>query len=128
MSFTDGIPLNGQSLGDSRDLVRNNFSTLRTAMQVNHLNINGANSGKHDFVQMVNRTTPTILANESALYSRAIGGVTQLCLTGDANAEQYVMTRMDTANYATFGLDTDGWTFLPGRLLFQYGFVSSPGT
>lgn len=128
MTFTPGQPENGQSLGASKVPVRDNFTAIVADLAVNHVAINLANQGKHKFVQMPIVGNPTILASEGALYTRSLDGQTQLSYTNDATGQQYAMTRVGTVlEHASFGTTPDGWIFLPGRMLLQYGSVASPG-
>lgn len=47
MSFTPGIPASGQSLGNSRTQVLNNFSSLRSTLDTDHVDVNEADAGQH---------------------------------------------------------------------------------
>jgi len=53
MSYTVGIPLDGQSLGNSKPQVRANFNQLFNFVAVNHFALNTINAGKHKFVELV---------------------------------------------------------------------------
>lgn len=129
MTFTAGQPENGQSLGASKVPIRDNFTAIVADLAVNHIGINLADQGKHNFVEMPVRTTPTILASEGAIYTRTQESQSQLCYTNDATGNQYPLTRIGTVGeFASFGTTPDGWVFLPGRILLQYGSVATPGT
>jgi hypothetical protein len=122
--------------------LQNNFSQADTTFGLNHYQFSNqtANNGKHKFVEMVAQAKPTILAGEGALYTKTASSITNLFYTADAGGKQYQMTRANDGNFATFATDTayttpsstlGGWTFLPGNLLLQYGFIiptHTPGT
>lgn len=138
MTFTSGVPVNGQSLGASKVPIRDNFTKLKTNSEVNHFTVNSANAGKHDFVQMPVRAVPTILASEGALYTVADGSRSELAYTRDATGNEYQLTStLSSANFTSyFGIApsgaNNGLTFLPGKvslggLWLQYGQVTNPG-
>lgn len=140
MSYTPNVPTIGQSLGASRPLINSNFQYLNTWAAVNHY-FNVANGGKHKFVQMPITTIPTTAANEGALYTKVANGQSNLFYTCDNGTREYQITRCnDSATpFSRFGTNTaygsppagftqeGGWTFLPGGLLFQYGFYGKSG-
>ncbi len=115
--------------------IQNNFSQLDTTFGKNHFTYSNAtsNNGKHTFVQMVKSAAipAGLSANEGTLYTKMPAAVTNLYYSPDNTSDEYQMTRTETANFATFGTNTNypvpvvnqdgGWTFLPGGLLLQYG-------
>lgn len=127
MSFTTGIPVNGSSLATSRDPLRANLQKLRTNSEVNHFAVNGANAGKHDFVEIPKRAAvPTTLAQEGSLYTKLdANSQTQLWYTPDASGNEYQITKTFAAQFAGFsataGATAQGWYFLPGGIIVQYG-------
>lgn len=138
MTFTAGIPLDGQSLGSSKVPVRDNFTAIVADLGVNHVAINLADQGKHKFLQMPEQgSAPTSAANEGALYTK-VGtnpAETNLFFRAESNGFEYRLTRPIAASTTEFATNTayaanhtGGWTFLPGGLLLQYGLRSSPGS
>lgn len=138
MGFTPNIPASGQSLGNSRTQVLNNFATLRTAAGSatvatgDHYDVNGANIGKHKWVHLPNVSVspgvPTTSASEIALYSkitsttldlhfRRISDGIEVQLTGNVpyGAALISSTPAKTGTQVT--------TFLPGGLVFISGYV-----
>lgn len=68
MTFTPNIPQSGQSLGQTRDAIRNNFSNYNTVVSVDHVAPNAAGQGEHQqvtfnavHVPAAGTTTPPIL-------------------------------------------------------------------
>ncbi len=68
MTFTSNIPQSGQSLGQTRDSVRNNFGNYNTVVSVDHVAPNASGQGQHKQVTFnaanvpaAGTTTPPIL-------------------------------------------------------------------
>jgi len=121
MTFTPNIPQSGQSLGQTRDAIRNNFANYNTVISVNHVAPNNAGQGKHTFAEFVLQAqSPATAASEVAIYSRTLNGQPQLCLQKQnqlAAAADIQMSRLDAGIKAA----TAGWTFLPGGMIMQWG-------
>ena len=121
MSFTPNIPASGQSLGSSRTQVLNNFAVLRSTIATNHVDVNSLGAGKHNFSEYVAQAQSPATDNaEVALYCRVNGGVAQLFFQKEnqlAGAADIAMTRAD----AGVKIGADGWTFLPGGFIMQWG-------
>ena len=134
MTFTRNIPISGDSLGGTRDRVRTNFQEIDTVNSVNHVAFNSLGEGKHKFLQMpVQASSPVTAADEAGLFALDdSSGVPQLYFKGDntaaaATSNLYQLTAGTSgadANIATFGANANGWTFLPGGLLLQWGSYS----
>jgi len=86
-------------------------------------------------------TDPTTLANELAIYSKQGTNPAEadLFLRTESNGFVYQLTRVYSAYVGSFANNNNygsppsevtqkgGWTFLPGGLLFQYGFYGKAG-
>lgn len=133
------IPQPTDLLSNSQGQILNNFNILNTAFGKNHTPFATAeNQGKHTFVEMPKLSTqptltvPATLAGEGSLFTIGVNytnpavTVTELYYTPDASGNAYQLTSCPSAT--NFAAVTNGWTFLPGGLLLQYGQVSSPGT
>lgn len=99
MSFTPGVPDTGQTLGGTKDLIRNNFSSLRTtitnASQPNHIDVNNTGAGKHIFVQMPVQTPGAAnlpAANEGGLITQTATGRSELFYARDADTTRIQLT------------------------------------
>lgn len=121
-------PNSGQSLGQTRDQMRTNTDLLKQSLAVNHVDLGLADMGKHKFVVMpVQSAAPTTAAGEAATYTKDVAGKSQVFFIRDAVAgTECALTSGDTSN-ANFAAVTNGWTFLPGALFFQYGTKVAPG-
>lgn len=121
MSFTPLIPASGQSLGNSRTQVLNNFASLRTTLsnvlQPNHIDVNSSGAGKHIFLQMPVKTSGAnnlTVTGEFGMIAQAVSGVSELFASRDGGA--YFQLTAGTPTVAA-----SGKTFLPGGLILQWG-------
>lgn len=109
------IPNSGQSLDETRDPIRNNFTYINTGFIQNHVELNtGANSGKHKFLQMPVNAAPTTLASEIGLY--ADNGATS------GNPELFFRPEVDgTPRAITEGTNAaNGWSRLPSGVIMKW--------
>lgn len=118
--------MSGQSLGQTRDAIRNNFTNYFNTISLNHVAPNSAGAGKHTFAEFVEQAqAPATSIDEVAVYSRQVtypGPVinSELFLQKEnqlVNAADIQMSRLDVGIKA----GTSGWTFLPGGLIMQWG-------
>lgn len=141
MPYTS-LPNSGQSLGQTRDAIRNNFDLIKTTVDQNHVDFDAAGPGKHYCIQMpvqgaipANPLPPLgLVAGDANVYSKTASAASQIFFSPDASGNEYQMTRAITASFAKFATNTayianhtGGWTFLPGGMIMQYGIRSSPG-
>jgi tail fiber protein gp53 len=129
------VPNSGQSLGATRDQIRNNILDIKNSLAVNHEDLdNGADTGKHimtNFLQISNvAQKPTTSATEVALYNdSSVTGQIWICPPNTTQGDLAVQLTAGDITDANFGEDNaitngdGGWTFLPGNLLLQYGIV-----
>lgn len=121
MTFTPIIPATGQTLGNSRTQVLNNFASLRSTLsntlQPNHIDVNSSGAGKHVFLQMPVRTSGAsnlTVAGEFGMIAQAVTGVSELFASRDGGA--YFQLTAGTPLIAS-----SGKTFLPGGIILQWG-------
>ncbi len=116
----NNVPVAGQTLLSSRDLINQNFAVIDTAFSVNHVPYNdgSGNQGMHKFLQMP-AATPTIAtaANQVGVYAKngAFSAVPELFFQRQSLAANsgYAFTEaQNTAN---------GWTRLPSGILLKWG-------
>lgn len=75
----NNVPLSGQTLANTREPIRANFSTIDTAFSVNHVPYGSATQGKHNLVTFpAQAADPLTLPTEVAIYSKNVGGVPEL--------------------------------------------------
>ncbi len=131
MSYTI-LPNTGDTLGSTKVAINTNFSLIQTTMKQNHFGMGEANAGKHKIIQLVGQASAAQTAvGESALYTKSASNGDIYARSPNhvdpAPSGEYQLTTFSDANIAKFGtnalvgLVNDGWTFLPGGLLMQYG-------
>ena len=122
-SYNASIPQPNDLLSDSQGQILQNFGALNTVYGTNHFPFDNnmiSQIGKHKFVQMPVTTTPVTLANEGTLYSKAVTGGTALFFTRDVTSDVQLTSPVFTAPVAA----TNGYTFIPGGLILQWGTVT----
>jgi hypothetical protein len=134
------LPDVGQSLGQTRANIRENFNIIQDAFGRNHVSLNDGtpgNRGKHNFCTFVAQgSTPTPrIAGESYLFSRTFNSVAELAFCPNVVGNVYQLTRTIETSTSTFanntnytGTQSGGWTFLPGGMLLQYGSKNNLST
>lgn len=86
----DSVPNAGQTLGATRDQVRNNMDGLRSGIAVDHIDINLPDRGKHKFSHYVEQVSgPATSATEVAVYSLQTGGPPALFYRDSSNGTQH---------------------------------------
>ena len=96
---------------------------LKAAIEINHVALDTANVGKHKFCQFPEQgSAPTTAVDEGALYTKQASGITNLFWRQENNGTEIRMTGSGilAAN--------NGYSFLPGGMLLQWGRINSPGS
>jgi hypothetical protein len=118
----------GQSLGNSRDLIKNNFGDIDTTFTVNHVQYNdgSGNGGMHNFIQL-----PTAIPTKDTLNPPISSPLVALYSNNGASSTvpELFFQRNNLAasmGYAfTEGLnDAPGYSRLPSGLLVKWGFLN----
>ena len=125
--YSNNIPQPTDRPADSQAELLNNFQALKVFVDRNHVNIvdptTNTSEGKHKFVQMPNQgSAPTTNGTEGAVYVKSAGGRSALFWRQQSNGTEVQMTNRVPQ------LSTDGYTFLPGGLLLQWGRVTATTT
>ena len=96
MTYDPNIPQPTDLLSDSVVDLRINFQAANTSFGVNHYNFADPSNknGKHNFIEIPIQTTMTGLPAglallEATIYSRTIGGSSQVFYTPDQSTNQY---------------------------------------
>jgi hypothetical protein len=143
ITYNLNIPASGNNPSDDQPLMDVNTNAVNTILAVNHYSFNETNGGKHFQVDMPTQgaePTPAsgVLSGEGCFITNTVtAGTTEEFYQADGQTDLYQITRTNhaffslfgdnTNNYNSVGADfTGGWTFLPGGLLLQYGFVNDP--
>lgn len=120
MTFQPSIPLASDLISVSQGDIKNNFQSLSTAWNVNHVDFNASGAGKHNFVEFPNQgADPAGAAAEMTLFSKTAAAVSQLFYKRDASASSFQLTGRDPAG------TTNGTTFLPGGFIIIWGSIAA---
>ncbi|HEX4374890.1 MAG TPA: hypothetical protein VHZ50_16415 [Puia sp.] len=119
MTYTLGIPADGQSLGNSKPQVRQNFTTIFNAFAVNHVALDSLPQGVHNRVDLQQVSTPTPPPTLNTLFTQVTAiPLGELFYVRGGSVTPVQMTNGDPINAST------GVTFLPGGILIQWGLVT----
>lgn len=124
MPFNPSIPQANDRLAKSQqDLLQNN-TQLDTSFGINHYAFSdlSANNGMHKQCQLVELANPVPVAGTDSLYCATTGSpaVGELFYVRGGGGTPIQMT--GPSNPVTNG---KGYTFLPGGMLIQWGFINS---
>ncbi len=126
MPYNANIPLATDQLSQSQLDLLNNFQSINTWVNVNHVGFNVANQGKHFFVEFpVPVATPVTIAGEVGLYSR------QSTITNQPElvfAHQFGSTAPAGARIVEFtsaGWANTGWCRFPSGILHVWSTVTT---
>jgi hypothetical protein len=119
----NNVPLAGQTLGNSRNQIQQNFQVIDTAFSVNHVGYNDPDQGKHKWVSFpVQAAAPVFLGGEVGLYNKLPVAPFPLTTVN----ELFVSKSDGTQVPMTASLQAQtGWTFLPSGILLKWGRVST---
>lgn len=137
MSFTPNIPASGQTLGQTRQAILDNFAILRSTLSTDHIDVNTSGNGKHKWARFPAQSTiPATIANEIMLVNK--NSNLFLRQANSSNDIQLAFGNLSGTDLTRFGTftnigagNTAGWVSLPGGLMLQYGTratSSNPGT
>lgn len=125
-TFTTGYPPDGSSLGQTKATIRNNLDGTFLTLAVDHINNNGSPGAKpagyHKVIHSVPQASnPAPVAGYGQLFCKTVNSFTNdqalFWETGAGIVQQLTTNITPTAN-------TNGYTFLPGGLILQWGFRS----
>jgi len=109
------VPKAGQTLGNTRVDINQNFSVIGSTFAVDHVGYNDIGQGKHNKVTMpVQSADPVTAASELALYSKTVSGVPALVLRQQSSGA--------ITDFTTAGKTTAGWTRLPSGILLKWNY------
>lgn len=126
-TFTPGYPPDGSSLGQTKSTIRDNLDGTFLTVAVDHINNNGQPgsnpAGYHKVTHMVPQAgNPSAVVGYGQLYSRTVNSFTNdqalFWETGGGLIQQ--LTTNITPLYSG-----NGYTFLPGGFIIQWGVTVS---
>lgn len=125
MAYNSAIPQATDFISTSQQDILNNFSAINTFVNVNHVAFNGADQGKHLYLQMPEHAAPTTGGNEAGLYANvgATSGVTELYFRREGNGASIAFTEATAPNSNL----SAGWTRLPSGVVIKWGSHAATG-
>lgn len=126
-TYTLGYPPDGSSLGQTKATIRNNLDGTFQTLAVDHINNNGQPgsqpAGYHNVIHSVPQgSNPSPVAGYGQLFSKTINSVTTdqalFWETGAGIVQQLTVNLTPAAT-------TNGYTFLPGGIILQWGQSTS---
>lgn len=120
----NNVPLSGQTLGNTRVPINQNFVTIDTAFQVDHVPYVTSGQGKHNKVTFPNQTsTPTFVASEMGMFNQLKNPTPRQdiwIIRGDDTGNPYPMTGYNNKSPAS-SAPTNGWTYIPSGMIMAWG-------
>ena len=117
----NNVPLAGQTLGVTRVPINQNFATIDTAFQVDHVDYNIAGQGQHNKVSFpVQNPVPAQQAGIVQLYSQlsAITNQPELVFAHQTGSTAPLAAQI--VEFTSAGWTNPGWTRLPSGILLKW--------
>jgi len=137
MPYLPNIPIGTDQLSVSQPQIQSNFTILQTAFDINHIDFDAANAGKHMYVELPvaagNPIPPIVFAaGEVALYSALNPTTNQNELYINKSNNGPVVTQIPATASTLSGTplpnaSTGFWTYLPSGLIAYSGNASGTG-
>jgi len=116
MAYNPDIPQASDDPSQSQGQLLANFQALNTFLSVNHTALNDPNEGTHKFLQMPEQASPPSTgSNTGGLYTKEVGGTTQLFFRNESNGSERQMTGAFSTGV------TNGMVTIPGGLIIKWG-------
>lgn len=128
MPYNANIPQATDQLSQSQLDLLNNFQSINTFVNVNHVGFNVANQGKHKFVEFpVQSPAPTTIAGEVGLYCRQSTITNQPELVFSHQLGSTAPTSAKIVEFTSAGWSNPGWCRLPSGILIKWGTATVNG-
>jgi len=134
MAYQSNIPQATDLLAVSQGDILNNFSAISTYLNVNHVDFNGADQGKHKWVTFpVQSMNPPVVFNagEIGVYSflSPVTGVNELYInkTNQVTVVQNTITASVLSTTSAPANNSSGWSYLPSGIIIKWGNGNANG-
>ena len=130
MPYTRNVPQANDIISNTQEPILSNFQAIDDLIQVDHIQFNSANQGKHNKVTMpIRATSPNTAANELALYTRQSGvtGNPEMVFRRHNNGSNVEFTTRQQVQQA-MNTGSHGWTRLPSGVLLKWGRTQNLAT
>lgn len=125
-NFTSGYPPDGSSLGETKATIRDNLDGTFQVFSVDHQDQNETNAGYHSVIHWkAQGADPGNVAGTSQEYAKTDSNSIQQKYLKSTGNNIYQETRMIDSQFAKFGARANGWTYLPGNLILQWGSTTT---
>lgn len=143
-AYTRNIPASNHNPAVDQPSMQTNTNSTSDLIAEDHFTFGVANGGFHKQIRLpdlaaIGNLAPRV-ANSGTLWTQLADSIaptqeSNLFYVPDLTADSYQLTRTITSKKTLFGKLTShypgspsssfsgGWTFLPGGMLYQYGFV-----
>lgn len=128
MTFQDynsSIPAANNDPSQDQPLMLQNYLSISNLITQDHVGFGNNQGGFHKKTTYIRSLAPPVLPDNTvgAIYQMTAGSEATLFYTPGTTGNQYQLTRTISSKFAFFG-QAEGWTFLPGGLVMQWGVVS----
>ncbi len=128
-TYTANTPQAANPMNQTAPLIRANFQAISELIAVNHVGFNSSNSGKHNFLSLINTTTPGPVTGEISMFSQVTGSPNPCELfiqypEGDTVPVEISEPTPIAATGTSGGTATQGWCTFPSGIIFRWGTFS----
>jgi hypothetical protein len=126
-TYTSNTPQSPNPMNGTQPLIRANFQAIEELISVNHVGFNQSNSGKHNFISLLNTTSPGPMSGEIILFSQVTGSPNPCELfiqyPTDSSASQLQISDPipATPTGVSGGNASQGWCSFPSGMIFRWG-------
>lgn len=134
MAYNTAIPVASNLLSVDQGNIQANFAAISTLVNVNHVDFNGADQGKHKWVTMPSQGAippagSGFSAGEIGLYNAVNPTTTKNELYINKTNQATVVQVPATASYLSVNSapasGSNGWTYLPSGIVLIWGTITS---
>ncbi len=122
-TYVLGYPPDGSSLGNTKAQIRANLDGTFQTLSVDHQNQNQPNPGYHNVIHMMPNAAPAPIANIGQLLQNV--GNDGFATDTTFFFETGLGLLLQLTRNVQPAVIQNGYTFLPGGLVLQWGFVAS---
>lgn len=122
LPYTNNKPEAADKLKNSQPVIRENFNSIKSFLEVDHKAFADATSGKHSQVTLPRLAAPPAAGvNELTLYTKEVSGRTELFYKRDNDATEHKISSTGGSAGANH------WTNLPNGMIAKWGEASISG-
>lgn len=126
MTYDPNIPAAGTKINQTFNLLRTNFQQANAIFNEDHYQFNDSTApfrGKHRKSTYIASTAPGSSSGENVVFSETSSGSSVLYSVRDGNAS--TKTALTTGKVVAPLASSNGYSWLPGEILIQWGLTNS---